>query len=112
MHFLYISTCARDREHKCAISFIQCIATLFHSVKLIRFERIKWASDSTVHSDGLTCFVSIESAVLNESFDMNDSVSHLLKQGLAVTYWQLYGHIYLSIVSCSQTFRLTAEGLE
>ncbi len=41
------------------------------------------ASDSTVHSDGLTCFVSIESAVLYESFYMNDSVSHLLKQGLA-----------------------------
>ncbi len=31
----------------------------------------------------LTCFVSIESAVLNESFDMNDSVRDLLKQGLA-----------------------------
>ncbi len=28
---------------------------------------------------------SIESAVLNESFDLNDSVSHLLKQGLAAT---------------------------
>ncbi len=26
-------------------------------------------------------FVSIESAVLNESFDMNDSVSHLFKKG-------------------------------
>ncbi len=40
------------------------------------------------YSQGLTCFVSIESAVLNESFDMNDSVSHLLKQGLAATYWR------------------------
>ncbi len=58
------------------------------------FERIEWASDSTVHSDGLTTFVSIESAVLNESFDMNDSVSYLLKQGLAATYWQFYCHIY------------------
>ncbi len=33
--------------------------------------------------------VYIESAVLNESFDMNDSVSNLLKQGLAATYWRL-----------------------
>ncbi len=40
------------------------------------------SNDSTVHSDGLTCLVYIESAVLNESFDMNDSVSHLLKQEL------------------------------
>ncbi len=35
-------------------------------------------------SIGLTCFVSIESAVLNESFDMNDSVSNLLKQGFTL----------------------------
>ncbi len=52
------------------------------------FERIEWASDSMVHSDGLPCLVCIESAVLNESFDMKDSVSHLLKQGLAATYWR------------------------
>ncbi len=31
----------------------------------------------------------IESAVLNESFDLNDSVSHLLKQGLSATYWRV-----------------------
>ncbi len=31
---------------------------------------------SSPNSDGLTCFVSFESAVLNESFDMNDSVSN------------------------------------
>ncbi len=28
------------------------------------------------NSDGLTCLVSFESAVLKESFDMNDSVSN------------------------------------
>ncbi len=46
-------------------------------------------------SDGLTCFISIESDVLNESFDMNDSVSHLLKQGLAATYWRVYCHLFI-----------------
>ncbi len=61
---------------------------VFRSVNESIFERIEWASNSTVHSDGLTSFVSIESAVLNESFDMNDSVSNLLKQGLAATYWR------------------------
>ncbi len=68
--------------------------TVFDSVNESVFERVQLASDSTVHSDGLTCFVSIESAVLNKSFDMNDSVSHLLKQGLAATYWRFYCHIY------------------
>ncbi len=61
------------------------------------FEWIEWASDSTVHSEGLTCFVSIESAVLNESFDMNDSVSHLLKPGLAAKV-QTQKHIQQNIV--------------
>ncbi len=59
------------------------------------FERIERASDSTVHSDGLTCLVSTESAVLNELFDMNDSVSHLFKQGLAATYWRFYCHLFI-----------------
>ncbi len=49
-----------------------------------------------------TCFVSIESVVLNESFDMNDSVSHLLKQGLAATYWRFYCHIYLCMTDLNQ----------
>ncbi len=115
--FLYISTCARGRKHKCAISFIQqCIATrCFIPFSFISF------SDSTVLSDGLTCFVSIESAILNESFDiqfkfifylfiylfiylfdMNDSVSRLLKHGLAATYWRVYCHIYLSMIDLNQ----------
>ncbi len=58
------------------------------------FDWIEWASDSMVHSDGLTFLVSIEAAVLSESFDMNDSGSTLLKQGLAATYWRFYCHIY------------------
>ncbi len=32
--------------------------TVFHSLNESVFEWIEWASDSTVHSDGLTCFVS------------------------------------------------------
>ncbi len=48
--------------------------TVFHSANESVFEWIEWASDSTVHSDGLTCFVSVESAILNESIDVNDSV--------------------------------------
>ncbi len=42
----------------------------------------------------LTSFVSIESAVVERIVDLNDSVSHLLKQGLAATYWQFYCNIY------------------
>ncbi len=57
------------------------------------FEQIEWASDSTVE----TCFVSIETAVLNESFHMNDSVSHLLKQGLTAKV-QTQKHIQKNIV--------------
>ncbi len=33
---------------------------------------------------------------------MNDSVSHLLKQGLAATYWRFYCHIYLSMTDRNQ----------
>ncbi len=55
------------------------------------------ASDSTVHTDGLTCFVFIESAVLYESFYMKDSVSHLLKQGLAAKV-QTQKHIQQNII--------------
>ncbi len=46
-------------------SFIQQ-RTVFRSVNELFFEGVEWASDSTVHSDGLTCLVSIESAVSNE----------------------------------------------
>ncbi len=35
-------------------------------------------------------FVSVESAVLDKSFDLNNSVNNLLKQGLAANYWQFY----------------------
>ncbi len=70
------------------------------------FEWIEWASDSTVHSDGLTCFISIDSATLNESFDMNDSLSNLLKQGLAVTYWRFYCHIWQLLVQSLVISRL------
>ncbi len=48
------------------------------------------------------CFVCMESAILNESFDMNDSVSHLLKQGLAAPYWWFYCHTYLSMTDLNQ----------
>ncbi len=96
--FLYISTCARGREHKCAISFIQqCRATRCFIPWMNQFLNV--SSEPVIPFSGLvSCFwfVSIESAVLNESFDMNDSVSHLLKQGLAATYW-FYCHIYLSM---------------
>ncbi len=44
----------------------------------------------------------IESAVLNKLFDMNDSVSHLLKQGLSATYWRFHCHIYLSMTDINQ----------
>ncbi len=102
--FLHISTCARGRKHKWAIHFFTTVHsnTVFHSVNESVFERIERASDSTVHSDGLTCFVSNKSAVLNESFDMNDSVSNLLKQVLAATYWRFYCHIYLSMTDLDQ----------
>ncbi len=66
----YINTCARGHEHKCATSFIQqCIATHCFIPWINNFTNR--VSDSTVHSDGLTCLVSIESAVLNDLFDMN-----------------------------------------
>ncbi len=76
--------------------------TVFHSVNESVFEQIEWASDSTVHSDGLTCFVSFDISVLKESFDLNVSVSHLFKQGLAATYWWFYCHIYLSMTDLNQ----------
>ncbi len=68
---------------------------VFHSVNESVFKWMEWASDSTVHLDGFTCFVSIESAVLNESFDINDSVSNLLKPGHAATYWRVYCHLFI-----------------
>ncbi len=66
MYFSVISARARGREHNCAISFIQTVHSThgFHSVNESVLDRIEWASDSG-RSDGLTCFVSIESAVLN-----------------------------------------------
>ncbi len=41
-----------------------------YSVNESVFEWIEWVSDSTVHSEGLTSFVSIESAIGNESFNL------------------------------------------
>ncbi len=37
----------------------------------------------------------IESAILNESFDLNDSRNHFIKQGFAATYGWFYCHHYL-----------------
>ncbi len=65
---------------------------VFHSVNESVFERIERASDSMVYLDGLTCFVSIESAILNESFDLNDSESHLLKQRLAGDFIVIFNY--------------------
>ncbi len=71
--FLYISTCAWGREHIYAIIFIQqCIAT--------------------------RCFTPWINPFLNESSEpviqRSIQMSHLLKQGLAATYWWFYCHIY------------------
>ncbi len=56
--FLNVTTCAWEQSvHS---------NTVFRSKNESVFERIQWANDSTVHSDGLPCLVSIESAVLNE----------------------------------------------
>ncbi len=104
MYFsVYQHMCARPQAQMC-YSFYTTVHsnTVFHSVNESVFEQIEWASDSTVHSDGLTCFVSFESTVLKESFDLNVSVSHLFKQGLAATYWWFYCHIYLSMTDLNQ----------
>ncbi len=85
--FMYINTCVRVRKHKCAISFLQqCIATQCFIPWINQF--LNESSDPVIQwfIYGLTWFLCVESAVLNESFETNDSVSHLLKQGLAATY--------------------------
>ncbi len=102
---LYVSVyqymCARPRAQMCNLFYTTVHSnTLFQSMNESVFKWIEWASDS--HYTSLTCIVSIESAVLNKSFDMNDSVSHLLKQGFAGTYWRFYCHIYLSMTSLNQ----------
>ncbi len=56
---------------------INVLLVLYNSAELHGVEQIKRASNSF---NG-PCFVCIESAVLNKSFDMTGSVSHLLKTG-------------------------------
>ncbi len=88
--FLYIRTCARGREYKCAISLTQqCIATrcFIPWMNQVWTYSIEWARDSAVHSEGLTCFVSIESAGLKELIWM---IQTFIKTGTAATYWRFY----------------------
>ncbi len=99
----WISARVRGCEHKCAISFIQhCIATItqcFIHPWMNQF--LNESSEPVIQrSIQMVSLVSIESAVFDESFDMTDSVSHLLKQGLPATYF--YCHIYLSMTGLNQ----------
>ncbi len=60
--------------------------TVFHSLnESVLNESSEPVIQRSIQMVSLVLFL-IESAVLNESIDLNDSVSHLLKQRLAATY--------------------------
>ncbi len=90
--FLYISTCARGREHKWAISFIQqCIATRCFIPWMNQVLNIQyWVSQRfsgpfrRSHLFRFYWISRFERIVWSEWF------RHLLKQGLAATYWRFY----------------------
>ncbi len=58
MYFsVYQHMCARAASTNVLLVLYNSSNTVFDSVNESVFERVQLASDSTVHSDGLTCFV-------------------------------------------------------
>ncbi len=90
--FLYIRTCARGREYKCAISLIQqCIATQCFIPWMNQVLNIQyWVSQRfsgpfrRSHLFRFYWISRFERIVWSEWF------RHLLKQGHAATYWRFY----------------------
>ncbi len=75
--FLYISSFARGREDKCAVSFREWISF--------------WTNRVSQWFNGL-----------ERIFYIIDSVSNLWKLGLAAVYFWFYCHIYLSMADLNQ----------
>ncbi len=82
--FLYIITCARGAASTNVLLVYSTVHsnTVFHSVNESVFEWIEWASDSTVPFRMVSLVRFLLITVMNESFGMNDSVSHLLNRDL------------------------------
>ncbi len=95
---MYFSEYQHVHEHKCAIIQHICFYTTVQSNTVFRicFRTSEPVIQRSIQMDTHVSFL-IESAVLNGSCDLNDSINNLLKQGLTATYCRFYCHLYLSM---------------